>query len=244
MKALSLALPFYNEEANVNRVVDEMIQVYDAKGIDYELILIDNGSWDKTPFLLSEYEKKYPLKVKVVTVSKNEGYGWGILQGLKVAGGAYVGYTPGDGQVPAADIANVYQKAKELNLDFCQGKRVRKDVFLRKMNTHVYNFIFHIFFPSNVRDVGSNPKIMRKEWYEKLGLVSKDWFIDSEIISKTYLMRGKMEELPVAFNKRGKGKSKINLLSVAEMIRNLIVWRFKTLGWTQNRETDSNTRKK
>lgn len=226
---LSLVLPFYNEEVNVEWVLEEMIQALDEKKIVYELILVNNGSWDKTLSLLDHFAKKYPDKLHIVTVEKNEGYGWGILQGLKVAKGLYVGYTPGDGQVPASDIAQVYLKAKELNLDFVQGQRIRKDTFLRRFNTLIYNFTFHLFFRADVYDIGSNPKIIKKDWYERIELTSKDWFIDSEIVSKTALFKGKMKEFPVTFRKREKGSSHINIFSVFEMIINLIRWKLKTI---------------
>lgn len=229
---LSLVLPFYNEEKNVQRVCEELIQALNQQRLSFELIAVNNGSWDKTAELIDDLCKRFPNQIKKVTVEINQGYGWGILQGLKIAGGQHVGYTPGDGQVPAEDIAKVFLEGKKLNLDFFQGQRIRKDTMVRRSNTQIYNFLFHLFFKCEVYDIGSNPKIMKREWYEKLKLISKDWFIDGEIALKTRAYGGKMKEFPVAFKKREEGKSKVNIFSAIEMLKNMIRWKLKVLiGW-------------
>ena len=225
---LSLVLPFYNEEKNVEWVLEEMIAAFDRNPFKYELIAVQNGSRDRTSELLDRLCLKHP-QLKKITVDVNQGYGWGILQGLKRASGNYVGYTPGDGQVPPEDITGVFLKAKELDLDFVQGKRIRKDTFLRRLNTRIYNFIFHLFFRCGVYDIGSNPKIMKKDWFEKLDLVSKDWFIDGEIALKTHVHGGKMKEFPVAFRKREGGKSKINIGAALQMLKNVILWKWRMM---------------
>src|SRR3989338_585824 len=134
---LSLVLPFYNEEKNVEWVLKEMVESFDRNGLQYELIAVQNGSWDKTSDLLDSFCRRHP-QIKKVTVEVNRGYGYGILQGLAAAKGRYVGYSPGDGQVPADDIARVFLKGKETELDFMQGLRVRKDTWDRRMNTWLY----------------------------------------------------------------------------------------------------------
>lgn len=224
----SLVIPFYNEEGNVERVCREIIDEFNNHGIQYELITINNGSVDRTPQLLDRLSGQYP-QIKVVTVEVNQGYGFGVRQGFKIASGDYVGYSVGDGQISAADVARVYKIAKEEGLDFCQGKRIRKDTLLRRTNTKVFNFTFHLFFPAKVYDIGSNPKIIKRSILEKISPVSNDWFIDGEIILKTYLLKGKMKEIPVTFLKRERGKSHINLFSVFEMLKNIITWKLRTL---------------
>ena len=226
---LSLVLPMYNEEKNGNRVVEEFVAAFKTRNISYELIAVDNGSWDRTGGLIDSLAKKYPGKVKKVRVELNQGYGYGILQGLRTATGDHIGYTPGDGQVPAEDIIMVYEKGRELDLEFMQGKRIRKDSVMRRANTIVFNSLFHFFFRCDVYDIGSNPKIMKRKWYTRLNLISKDWFIDGEIALKTRYFKGKMKEFPVQFHKREEGKSKINLLSVLEMLKNILRWKLKAL---------------
>lgn len=224
----SLVIPFYNEEENVEKVCRETIKEFETHGLNYELIAVNNGSRDRTPQLLLELSREYP-RIKIVNVDVNQGYGFGVLQGLKIAAGDYIGYSAGDGQVCSRDVVKVFKIAREENLDFCQGKRIREDTLIRRLNTKVFNFVFHLFFPAGVYDIGSNPKVLKRMAYEEISPVSRDWFIDGEIILKAYLLKYKMKEIPVAFVKREKGRSHINLFSVFEMLKNIMVWKFKTL---------------
>jgi len=224
----SLVIPFYNEEENAERVCLEIVNEFDSRELDYELIAVNNGCADRTPGILRRLSEKHS-RIKVVDVEKNQGYGFGVIQGFQHARGGYVGYSTGDGQISASDVFGVFSRMKEQGLDYAQGKRVRKDTFLRRLNTKVFNFVFHACFPANVYDIGSNPKIMKRGIFERISPVSKDWFIDGEIILKSYLLKGRMDEFPVAFRKREKGRSHIKLSSVFEMLKNIARWKLRTL---------------
>lgn len=224
----TLVVPFYNEEENVEAVCREILGEFDSRNLEYEFIAVNNGSKDRTPGMLRGISAANP-RMKVVDVDVNQGYGYGVIQGFRQARGAYVGYSTGDGQISASDVYGVFSKMKEQGLDYCQGKRIRKDTFLRRMNTKAFNFTFHLFFPAGVRDIGSNPKIMKRNIFEKISPVSSDWFIDGEIILKSYLLKARMAEFPVAFRKREKGRSHIRFSSIFEMLKNIVKWKFRTL---------------
>jgi len=228
----SLVIPFYNEEKNVLRVCGELVRDFNAHGLKYEVIAVNNGSSDGTGTALASVLERYPGVFRLVNVPVNQGYGWGVLQGLKTASGTRVGYSVGDGQISAADVLKAFDKASGEDLDFCQGTReARQDSLLRRLNTKIFNSLFRFLFPCGVTDVGSNPKIVRKSLYEKMGLSSRDWFIDCEVISKSYLLGGRMGEVRVASRKREIGKSHIRLFSAFEMLKNLILWRCRAFFW-------------
>lgn len=230
MTEFSLVIPFYNEENNVNEVCEGLFSEFDGRKFNYEIIAVNNGSFDKTPDLLDKIAKQKQKIFRVVKVDVNHGYGYGVLRGMQAASGEYVGYSVGDGQISAGDVFRAFKTAKDENLDFCQGKRMNRQASLaRRLNTKIFNFIFHLFFPSNVRDIGSNPKIMKRTWYDKISPVSKDWFLDSEIILKTYLLGGKAREVSVTSLAREKGKSHIKIFSALEMLKNMVIWKIKTL---------------
>ncbi|MFH1665995.1 MAG: glycosyltransferase family 2 protein [Elusimicrobiota bacterium] len=226
----SLVIPFYNEEKNAESVCHEIVEIFSRHNLNYELIAVNNGSRDKTAQLLEQLADKHPV-IKIVNVAVNQGYGYGVLQGLKTAQGDYVGYSVGDGQISAEDVYKVYKEAAVNNLDYCQGKRIgRKDSFLRTLNTKFFHFIFHLLYNNNITDNGSNPKILKKTWYEKMKLVSKDWFLDSEIILKTSILNGSMKEIPVTFIKRKEGKSKVNIWGSLKTLKSVLIWKFKLIG--------------
>ncbi len=230
----SLIIPFYNEEKNVERVCSELARDFGANGFRYEIIAVNNGSSDGTAEALAGVLRQYPGVFRVEAVPVNQGYGWGVLQGLKIAAGARVGYSVGDGQISAEDVLKAFEKAKADDLDFCQGTRVsRQDSLLRRLNTKTFNSIFRLLFPCGVTDVGSNPKIVKRSMLEKMNLSSRDWFIDCEIISKSYLLGGRMGEVQVASRKRELGESHIRLLSAFQMLKNLVIWRCLAFFWVR-----------
>ena len=114
---LSLVIPFYNEEENIEKVVNQMINKLKEEKIDYELVIVDNGSWDNTTKMSKELEKKYE-PIKVVRVEKNEGYGWGIISGLKICRGEYIGWMGGDDQNSPDDVSRVFKRLKQENKEY------------------------------------------------------------------------------------------------------------------------------
>jgi len=221
--ALSLVIPFYNEEKNVREVISGLSDTFERSSADYELILVNNGSSDKTPQILESLARKKPDAIKVVHVSVNQGYGCGIINGLKRVSEEYVGFMDGDGQIKPSDVLRVYSKLIDEDLDLCQVKRVaREDGPIRKFISYCYNFVFRFLFSLNVKDINATPKIMRRDIYEKLDLVSKDWFLDAEVIIKCTKMRCKIGEVSVTFHKRETGKSYVNLSTILEFLKNMI----------------------
>src|SRR5258705_3631911 len=88
---LSLVIPLYDEEAGARAVAVGLYRALDAAAIDYELVLVDNGSRDRTGAIVDELSIENP-RVRKVRVEVNRGFGYGILQGLAATRGAWVGY--------------------------------------------------------------------------------------------------------------------------------------------------------
>ncbi len=222
---VSIVLPFYNEEGNVKKVLQDLSSEFGKAKFDYEIIAVNNGSWDKTPQIISDVRKKNK-RVRRVDVQKNQGYGFGIITGLKNAQGKYIGYGWGDGQVLASDFAKVFQELKSKKVDICKVRRInREDGLFRGIESKVYNTLLRILFFINLKDVNGCPKVMKREVYESLHLQSRDWFLDPELIIKAKRKRYKILEVPVIFKKREKGKSKVDLKTPIEFSKNILKYR-------------------
>ncbi|PIX44275.1 glycosyltransferase family 2 protein, partial [archaeon CG_4_8_14_3_um_filter_38_5] len=105
---LSLAIPLYNEEANVAGLLGRLAKLLSANNLDYEIIAVDNGSIDRTGELISEFAKRN-MRVRKVVVKVNEGYGNGVLRGLHKCRGDFVGFLWGDNQIPLSIIISVFK---------------------------------------------------------------------------------------------------------------------------------------
>lgn len=224
---LSLVIPFYNEEENIELVVSGLVNSFEKESIDYELILVNNGSVDKSPHILENLAREKPDKMKVVHVSVNQGYGWGIINGLKLASSEFIGYMCGDGQIRPKDVLKVFKTIKNENYDLVKVKRVaRKDGIIRKVVSTVYNWLFLVTFNARTLDVNGTPKIFKGELLEIFSPSSKDWFIDAEMMIKAKYLNLRMGEVPVEFLRREKGGSHVELTTILEFVRNIFTYKF------------------
>ena len=223
---LSIVVPFYNEQDNAKTVLTDLENA--LKGVDYEVIAVDNGSTDNTASVLRGMKNR---RIRIVTVEKNIGFGYGIRMGLESAKGAHLGYMWGDNQISAGIVADIYRKLSKEGLDLCKIRRTARDYgFFRKLESASYNRIFlAMFFGKISNDINGSPKLMKRALYERLGLESNDWFIDTELMVKVKVLGGRVGEVKAAYNKRSKGKSKVKFYVMMEFLSNIIKFRFGML---------------
>jgi len=221
----SLVIPFYNEEDNAEDVLKSLAAEFRKEGLDYEIIAVDNGSRDRTPAILKKLSAGEG-RIKVATVEKNEGYGWGITRGFKKAKGRYVGFMCGDGQIAPADVVKVFRRIVTDKLDFCKTRRVvRYDGLSRKIMSVGYNVMLPLLFGIRTQDINGTPKVMKHELYDRLDIKSKDWFIDTEMMVKVHRLKAKTGDVEVEFRKRERGRSNVRFIIILEFLNNLLKFR-------------------
>ncbi|MCG3149439.1 MAG: Undecaprenyl-phosphate 4-deoxy-4-formamido-L-arabinose transferase [Verrucomicrobiae bacterium] len=231
----TIVMPFYNEEANVERVVRELSTAFDGTAIRVEFVCVCNGSRDRTGEILANLAQA-DSRIKIVTVAVNQGYGYGVRQGLAAATGAIVGYLDGDGQVLPADVIQVLHRMAHQRA--AKTIRVtRDDGWQRRLVSAIYNCLFRVLFGFRAHDVNAKPKFLHKEDLAKLALVSNDWFIDAEVMIKSAALGIHWDEIPVRFRERTGGSSNVRISSIIEFLNNLGCWRFGQLYNTWKRTT-------
>lgn len=221
---VSIVIPFYNEEANVERVVTELCEAASKSDWDIELVCVQNGSRDRTGDVLSRLAQAHH-EIAAVSVAQNRGYGYGVRQGFAAATGDIVGYLDGDGQVRPSDVLRVLS-----GMQVCRAAKgvraTRGDGCQRRLVSALYNTMFRLLFPVGTGDANAKPKFLRKEDLVKLALVSDDWFVDAEIMIKMAALGVPWSEEEVEFRKRPGGSSNVKLSSIVEFLRNFWRWRF------------------
>jgi len=227
---LSVVIPFFNESTNVSAVAEPLVLALRQAGISYELVLVDNGSWDDTRQHIHATVAKHP-EARLVVVERNHGYGWGILEGLRHARGDVLGFIMGDGQVKPESVVRVYQTLIQENLEFCKGTRVvRYDGWQRVLLTRWGNRLFRLCFPTlKTSDINGTPKLFTRRLYEQMKPRSTDWFLDAELVIKASTARVAMGEVPVESPPRQLGRSHVNWGTVMEFLWNLLRYRVNGL---------------
>ena len=232
MVELSLVMPFHNEQEIVNEVVSSLKKMFDSESLDYELVLVNNGSSDNTQKLLEGMAKE-DSKVVVVNLKVNKGYGYGVRQGLKAAKGRVIGYNDGDGQISPDDVFKVYEPIMGKKSGFSKAIRYnRGDGLKRIFASFFYNGIFHLLFLTRWRDINAKPKFFTRDFYNNIELQSNDWFIDAEVMIYVIHKSFKVNEVLIKFKERDAGKSNVRLNTVYEFLKNMLSWRLKL--WKKN----------
>lgn len=224
---LSIVIPFYNEEENVADVVSGLNMELSKNKINYEMVLVNNGSTDNTQVIIKSFRNKNN-RIKQIDISLNEGYGWGIMNGLDASRGEYIGFIDGDNQVGPEQVILAFNAIRKSNADICISRRNnRQDNLKRKLISRLYNIMLNLTFLLNLKDVNSKPKLMRSKIYKDMEISSKDWFIDTEMLIKAKKMNCRIVEIPIRHNQRMKGKSKVKFMVIAEFLSNIIKRRFR-----------------
>ncbi len=225
---LSFVMPCYNEEEIIGYTIPRFTAAFKKAGIKLELIAVDNGSRDRTSEMIREMAAGDPTIV-YHRVEINEGYGNGVLCGLKVCRAPWVGIIPCDGQVDAEDVVALFDAIKTTNGNVL-GKvrrRFRMDGLWRKVVSVSYNLMVRALWPRlGSIDVNGSPKILPREAIEAMELKSKNWFLDPEIVIKAHYMGLRVLEFNVFARMRGNGLSHVRVTTCWEFLRNLLIFRF------------------
>ena len=226
MPKFSLAIPAYNEGESIGFVVRGVVEAVRKVQPDFEIVVVDNGSTDNTAGILDSLKKEIP-EVKTIKITLNKGYGGGILTGLSNCSGEVLGFMHADSQVDPERIPDIYNKLIHANLDFCKSVRVkRKESIFRITQSIIYNALFRLLFGGNYRDINGTPKIFRRNFYERLNLFSRDWFLDPEIMIKAMKMGGKIGEVEIIWDPRKGGPSHVSLFTAFEFVKNMFLYKF------------------
>jgi len=224
---LSVVIPCYNEEEDLPLSMPPLFEALRRLGLRHEIVLVNNGSRDRTPELIDAFAATEP--VRRVDVAVNEGYGLGVITGLRAARGELVCQMWADAQVSAEDVAETIAIARATRPGtLVKVRRVdRDDGLLRKVISFTWNNVFERAFHGGGVDVNGCPKIYHRGDLALLDLECKDSFLDAEAIIKARMLKMRIIEVPVHFYARRGGASKIKLIGyTASFLENVARYRF------------------
>ena len=183
---LSFFFPAHNEEANLEPLVQEAIETLPAIADTWEIVIVDDGSRDRTPALADELAARYPGLVRAVHHPSNRGYGAALRSGFAAAQHELVAFTDGDRQFRIADLARLTARLAEADApDVVAGYRIRRaDPPLRTVYARLYRLANRTFFGLGVRDVDCACKLFRRDALAGLRVESGGAFFSAELLIK------------------------------------------------------------
>ena len=205
---LSIVIPCYNEEKNIPLILERFNEV--IKRDDIEVILVNNGSTDNSESVFNELLPKYPF-AKCVKVEVNQGYGYGILQGLQAAKGEYIGWTHADMQTDPNDVIKALEIIEKTNVKkvFVKGNRKGRpffDVFF----TFGMGCFETLLMGEFLWDINAQPNIFSRELFENWQNPPFDFALDLFALYEAKKQGFKIIRFPVLFPERIYGTSHWN----------------------------------
>jgi dolichol-phosphate mannosyltransferase len=210
MYVLSVIFPCYNESSNIVRIISSIKSVLKGRN-DVEIILVDNGSTDSTPQVIEQVlQEEHSKQFKTLRIEKNIGYGYGIMEGVRIASGEVIAWTHADLQTDPGDVLEAYKifidHPKYPNC-ILKGRRVGRNP-LDTLFTGGMSILSTLLLREYFSDVNAQPKMFHRNFLEILTDSPKDFSLDLYLLYQARLKKYQILEHHVNFGKRLFGESK------------------------------------
>ncbi len=215
---LSVFFPAYNEEKNIGPTVEKAIKVLEEITPKWEIIVIDDGSKDRTGQVVKRLIKKYSqYDIKLITHTPNRGYGAALKSGFYNSKYQWITFTDSDGQFDFRDIKKLIQKQKATKADLVIGYYLgRKVPFYRILGSKLWELAVWLLFGLKVRDIDCGFKLIKKKVIDAIPRLESERgpFISSEFLIKAKKAGFKIVEEGVSHYPRKEGEATGSSLKV------------------------------
>jgi glycosyltransferase involved in cell wall biosynthesis len=230
VESVSAFFPCYNDAETIGRMVADVDAALAELVDDYEIIVVDDGSRDRSPEVLTELQLRFAA-LRVVTHPKNRGYGGALISGFAAARKEWIFYTDGDAQYDAAEVRVVIENARIAigPIDVVQGWKIsRGDSWYRAVIGRTYHYAVKLLFNLHVRDTDCDFRLFRRSLVVEHPLRSTSGVICVEMMRRFEHSAARFVEVPVHHYPRPSGRSQFfKLPAIARSARQLLAlwWR-------------------
>lgn len=213
---LYIVIPAYNEEENIVRVIDEWYQVVEKVGNGSRLVIIDDGSKDKTFQIMKDAAAD---RAAFLPLTKpNGGHGATILYGYHYAikdGADYIFQTDSDGQTLPEEFWEFWKNRKDYDM-IIGHRKGRQDGFSRVFVTKTLKLVLRLVFRASVKDANTPFRLMEsKVLADNIKLIPENYNLSNVIISVIYARKHKkVKYIPITFRPRQGGVNSINMKKI------------------------------
>ena len=203
---LSVFFPAYNDSGTIASLVITALKTARRLTPDFEVIIVNDGSADRTGEIADELVRTYP-EVRVVHHERNRGYGGALRSGFAAATRELVFYTDGDAQYDPAEMEALWDALRD-DVDLVNGYKIsRSDPLHRIVIGRVYHHTVKLLFGLRVRDVDCDFRLMRRSIFDRVSLHKNSGVICLEMMKKIQDAGYRIAEVPVHHYHRAYGRS-------------------------------------
>jgi len=226
MLDLSVVTPAHNEQENLEALALEVRQALAPLGISWELVVVDDGSTDRTRAILAGLISTRPwlraIAMSQTPPGKGNGQSAAFHAGIRASRGRLIATMDADLQNDPADLPMMLRKMTETGADLVQGDRshARRDNVIRKVGSWVGRTFRRMLLGDRVRDTGCSLRIMKREFALALPLELRGMHRFVPVTIRD--LGGKVVEVPVNHRPRHAGETKYGLGITKRAIPGLI----------------------
>jgi len=204
---LSILMPAYNEAGSIAENVRETVRTMQALGIDFEIVVIDDGSRDGTHAVASEALLTWPERVRVVRCTRNEGKGNALICGACYSKGDYVAFLDADMDLHPEQLASFFDIMRDRRADAVIGSKFHPNSKVdypvqRRIYSFFYYMLVRALFGLPVRDTQTGIKLFKREVLERVmpRILVKRFAFDLELLANVHHFGYRVVEAPVTVN--------------------------------------------
>jgi len=205
---LSIVIPMYNEAGYVPVLLGEINDALEGH-LNYELIVVNDGSTDRTQEILCQLQPQFP-RLKIIRHLANKGQSVAIINGVKYSIAPWVAVLDGDGQYDPRDILKLYELTRNFdphrdNLLITGIRSKRQDNWLRRLSSRLANLARQVLFRDGCSDAGSGIKIIPRQVFLNLPHFNHMHRFLPVLVKRA---NGTLINVPVKHRPRSSGQSK------------------------------------
>jgi len=206
---ISVIIPVFNEELTIGNVIERVKVVLEKIGFEYEIIVVDDFSTDGSLALSNRQG------VKVYSLKKHMGKGYALRVGFAKAKGDIITTIDSDGSHRPEELPSLLTPILQDKADLAIGSRYlsQKPAAAKKLNAigvRLFNLLIKVLTGAEVSDSQSGYRVMKSEVLRNMRLKSREYEIESEMLVKTARKGFRVREVPISFEQRTYGTSRLD----------------------------------
>lgn len=213
--SVSLVIPMFNEEENIEHAIDCAVSALEAQGGDYEILIVDDASTDRSVEVVRRLAAANP-HIRLLRHEVNRKLGATLRTGYAAASKDLVLYMDADLPFDPYDLIRAIRALDVTRADLIAGYRLDRTTegFRRTVYSYLYNTLIGLLFGWPHRDINFSFKLMRREVLEAVELRSEGSLIDAELIVKAKNLGFVIQQLGLDYYPRTRGSSTLSSPSV------------------------------
>ena len=230
-RGISVVLPAHNEEAVLAETLEKCMATLGEIAPDYEIIVVDDGSSDRTGAIAEEYAATNP-HIRVVHNRPQRGYGGALIAGFNAMTRPLAFFMDADGQFDIRDLALLLPLRKQGHRAVLGYRLHRQDSPLRKVNAWGWKLLVSTLFDLHVRDVDCAFKLYDTSLVRAVDVTAEGAMVNTEMLVKLTRMGVPFVEVPVRHYPRVHGQaSGANLRVIVHAFGELFRLHSKLRNW-------------